>query len=112
MSLWADYIGERLGEHLIEDDCGFIQYYIEGEMCQISEIYVRPELRQKGLASRYADQVREVATAAGCKLLVCYVYPSAVGATEALRAILAYGFKLRATDGPRIMLSYSLEGKG
>lgn len=94
MSLYADYILEREGKLMVEDANGFASFAIANEECYIENIYVVPGKRLSGLASKYADQIVEIAKDKGCKYLTGSVKPSANGSTESMKALLGYGFKL------------------
>ena len=112
MSLYAEYVKERLGETVLEDDYGFISYHIEfgSKVCVINDLYVRPEYRRKGLGTQLGDQALKAARESGCNIILCYIWPSAIGSTEAMMAILGYGFRLKAVEGPRIILTLDLGG--
>jgi GNAT superfamily N-acetyltransferase len=98
MSLYADYVKEREGKFIIEDNLGFAVYTISGEVCYIVDIYVVPDQRKNGLASSYADLIVEAAKEAGCTKLLGSVDPTTNGATASLKVLLAYGFSLSCID--------------
>lgn len=104
MSLWADYHKERLGWETIELEGGFIAYSIALPFCCINEIYVKPDLRNKDIASRLGDQVVLKAKEAGCTHLWSQVSVLANGSTDALKATLAYGFKVSKAQEDRVIL--------
>lgn len=110
MSLYADYVRERLGWETIEVESGFITYSIRPPNASIEEFFVRPEQRGTPLAKRLADTVVSRARAAGAKFLWTNVVPGTNGADYAITMNLKYGFKMHSTtaDG-RILLGLSLE---
>lgn len=108
MSLYADYIKEREGIDTLEVDGGFATYNIEGDSCYIINIYTIPEMRKTGLASQMADQIAGKAKLAGCRYLLGSVDPRTNGATESMKVLLAYGFKLQGLNGPLIFFSKEL----
>lgn len=110
MSLWADYIKERLGHETIEYDWGFITFHVEQDKCFIEDYYVKPAERRSGRAWSLADKVSEIVVARGCNLLVGYVWPGANGSEVSLQGMIKYGFKLHSTEGGRIILTKELGG--
>ncbi len=67
MSLYAEYLKERTYDEIIETDEGFATYRVieEGKAVYIVDIYVTPEARKAGLASKLADQIAEIANSRG-----------------------------------------------
>jgi GNAT superfamily N-acetyltransferase len=111
LSLFGDYIRERLGKEIVETDDGFATYYFpEPGCCYIEDIYVRPEARRTGAGSRLADQVTEIALSKGSDRLIGSVDPKAFGSTDSMKALLAYGFELHGTDGKLIYLKKEIGG--
>lgn len=102
-SLYAQYIEEREGFSIVEDEKGFATYIINEDECYIRDIFVRPEFRKENIASKYADQITEIAKKAGCKNLTGTVIPMANGATTSLKVLLGYGFKLLQATQERII---------
>jgi predicted GNAT family acetyltransferase len=103
-SLFAQYKKEREGIEIIEKEHGFATYYpMEGYM-YIEDIYVVPEKRHTGLASKMADEVAEIAKSAGYSKLLGSVVPSKAGSTIALKALLGYGYKLLAAQSDALWL--------
>lgn len=103
-SLYSEYIQERENKSIVEHDKGFATYKIIGLECYIIDIYVKPEARKEGLASKMADEITEIAKSKGCKILSGSVYPAANGSTESLKVLLAYGFKLHDAQNGMISM--------
>lgn len=109
MSLWGQYIQERLGHLIIEDDFGFISYqFLDGDACFIEDMFVIPEMRQKGRGSALCMQLENVCKSAKIKSLRCSVWPEARNATESMKVILAYGFCLSHITDDLIYFSKEL----
>jgi GNAT superfamily N-acetyltransferase len=110
MSLYADYVRERLGWETIEVESGFITYAIRPPNASVEEFYVDPTQRGTSLAKRLVDQVVIRAREAGAKYLWSAVVPGTAGADSAMLLNLKYGFKLHSTtvDG-RVQLVMNLE---
>ena len=112
MSLYADYVKERLGWRVIEIEAGFICYDIRPPLASVEEIYIRPDQRGKGFASRLADKVVEIAKEEGAHTLFASIIPGVNGAEHSLMTQLKYGFKLHSinADG-KLLLALDLEGR-
>lgn len=98
MSMFYNYTKERAVKDIVENDMGFATFVFNGAECYIEDIYVVPEHRCKGAASKLADIIASVAKDRGCKYLTGSVVPSAKGSTESLKVLLAYGFKLLKSE--------------
>jgi GNAT superfamily N-acetyltransferase len=95
-SLYAAYLEEREGAHVYETERGMVTYSFSGPECYIKEIYVLPEYRKDGQASRMADHVVALAKEHGCTYVTGSVCPRAKSATESLRVLLGYGMRLHS----------------
>lgn len=110
MSLYSRYVEERLGWKTLEEEGGFITYALRLPECSIEEVYVTPDRRGSSLAKRLADQVCEIAQAAGAERVWARVQPGTGGAEHAMRTHLHYGFKLAAVRGNDIILVKEIGG--
>lgn len=108
MSLFSEYVKERGGKEIVESDKGFATYYYIENGCYIEDIYVQPEFRKSGEASRLADQISEIAKSNGCKILYGTVCPQANGSTSSLKVLLAYGFSLDSSINNLVILKKDL----
>ena len=111
VSLYSDYVNERLGETVIEEEWGFISFHVEPALGTVilNDIYIRPEDRKKGRGVELVRKVEQAVKAFGCNTMIGYIWPSANGSTLAMRAALANGFSLHGIEGPGIILKRSLE---
>ena len=93
MSLYGDYVKERLGDFILETDYGFATYrYInDKKTVYVVDLFVIPEMRKKGLASDLTDKIVEIAKKEGATELWGTVSPQAVNPTDSIKALLAYG---------------------
>ncbi len=95
MSLYAEYLAERLGDHIIENEKGFATYrYTDETTVYIVDIYVRPDFRKQGVAGDIADYIMELAKKKGCTKMLGSVVPSAKGSTESIKVLLGYGMSV------------------
>lgn len=104
MTLWADYVTERLGWSVLYEDDGFIAYHIVPPNLSIEELYVRPEARETGLARHFADRVILEGRQQGCTKVWTTVRPGYPGAERAMKIALAYGFRMMRNDGDATIL--------
>lgn len=98
MSLYSDYLNDRGDLNIIEDARSFATYRVIGDECYIQDIYVSPDLRETGLASKLADQIVEIAKNKNCKYLTGSVNTSIKDPTRSIKVLLAYGFKLLRSE--------------
>ncbi len=105
MSLYADYLKERTTDEIIEVDEGFCTFrYLDACTVYIVDIYVKPEARKYGHASKLADVVTEIAKKRGCTSMVGTVQPSAKGSTISLQVLLGYGMSLVSSTADGIVM--------
>jgi GNAT superfamily N-acetyltransferase len=90
MSLYADYIKERLDKNIVETDDGFATFLYLDQHVYIEDIYVVPEKRQAGVAKFLADKVLQQARQKGYKKLLGSVCVGTNGAANSLKTLLAY----------------------
>lgn len=94
MSLFGEYIQERENKGIIESETGFATYKFLNDGVYIEDIYVKPEARKSGEATRLADMICDIAKEKGMTKVFGSVSPSAIGSTASLKVLLAYGFRL------------------
>lgn len=104
MSLYAEYVREREGKFVIENDKGFATYTFVNDGCYIEEIFVVKEHRKSGQAAEFADQIVKIAKEKGFNRLYGTVAPQAHGSTESLKVLLAYGFRLQTSNQNLIVM--------
>ena len=103
-SLYAQYILEREGKHILETERGFATYSILGAEVYVQDIYIKPEHRKSGEAAAMTDCIAIIAKEKGCKVMTGTVCPSTNGSTDSLKALLAYGFRLMKASQDFIVL--------
>lgn len=108
MSLYADYLKERTNDYIIEDDNGFVTYrYLNKDQCYIVDIYVRPEMRKSGYATKLADQIVEIAKKQGCNEILGSVVPSTMNCNINILVLLGYGMQI--CDSSKDMIVFRKE---
>jgi GNAT superfamily N-acetyltransferase len=103
-SLYAKYLIERTHDHIIETDQGFATYrYLNRDQVYIIDIYVLPEFRKMGTASKFADKICEIAKTAGCTELIGSVITTCKGALDSIAVLQAYGMKIDTANNNTII---------
>lgn len=102
-SLYAKYVKERANKECLETEQGFAIYVVWEDGVYIEDIYVLPEFRKSGVASALADEIVLKAKELKKKRIYGSVCPQANGATDSLKILLAYGFKLLSSSPDLIM---------
>lgn len=109
MSLYAEYIAEREGRHILENEYGFMTYiFLPENVCFITDAYVVPEYRKHGLARHFLDNIIVDAKEHGCTKLLATVCIQTNNATDSLKTVLAGGFELKASNNTMIYLERSI----
>ena len=111
-SLYSKYILEREGKETIEiDDRGFCTYIFipEEEACWLADIYVEEGWRRSGLCYKMADMVADIARENKLKWLVGSVDLRSKTATESMKVVLNYGFRVSHMNGNLLMFKKDLE---
>lgn len=94
-SLYAQYLTERTNDKIIEMEEGFVSYrFVDKNAVYIVDIFVKPEFRKQGFASKLADCVAAEARKHGCTSLLGTVDPRTKGSTISLCVLVAYGMKV------------------
>ncbi len=95
MSLFGIYVQETMGFDIIENEKGFITYkFLENDDCYVDHLFIHPGFRQSGEGTALGLQITTLAKDAGCKRLVANVNTKFKYPTQAIKAFLAFGFKI------------------
>jgi GNAT superfamily N-acetyltransferase len=104
MSLYAEYIKEIHGKIVIETDNIFICYSIDKEFFYLEDIYLRPEVRNMGLAKETMEMLIEIAKENKCTKLLGSITLSSKYKDENMMKFLNYGFSLYSVGNNVIFL--------
>lgn len=104
MSLYSSYLTERTYDQIIEHAYGFATYRFLEDRVYIVDIYIRPENRKQGFATKIANEIVDLAKAQGMKKVIGTVCPSAKGSTESLMVLLGYGMRLQSSGQDFIVM--------
>ncbi len=103
MSLYADYVKERLGRGTIETEDGFATFeYLDEDTVYIVDLYVVPEKRKSNIAAKMADKVMEEAIKVGKKFMMGTVDTTTKHAEVSCKVLEAYGMKIYQVVGPTV----------
>lgn len=92
--MYWQYVKERLDLEVLETPEGFALFKVLPEGVYIAEVYVTPEYRKAGIGRFFVNTIAENAKKLGHTKLITSCVPSGKTSDDALRAILAVGFKL------------------
>ncbi len=105
-NLYKNYLKEREGLEVLENELGFCTYkYREDNSCYIQDIYVVPNRRKSGIASQLADTVAKEAKAKGYNILIGSVDFKANLAKQNDQVLKAYGMKPYTVEGSLVYYS-------
>lgn len=90
-SLYAQYIAEREGSGIIENEDGFLVYEIGNGWLFIKDIFVTKEKRNSKLASKMADEAVSKAIEQGVTMMFSHVDIRALNWQESVKFIEKYG---------------------
>lgn len=110
-SHYANYIYEREGKSILEDEFGFATYLFTGEHCYIEDIYVASEHRRGRHATRYLDEISRIALQNGYSKLLGSVNIKLGDPVSSLYGMCYYGFKPISTEKNMIYFEKLLKEK-
>ena len=103
--MYKAYVENQLPNRFVhEDKDGFLTYSIIGNMCILEEVYVKPESRRKGIASKYYDLAYKIALRMECDMLRGSIIIGTNGAEESMKCLFKNGYKLDFNNGNMIYL--------
>lgn len=111
LQLYSAYVKERGGAEVLMDaeGRGFATWRAVGDdAVYLVDIYVIPECRKNGVAASLADRIVAAARDGGAKRLLGSVDSRTSGATDSLKALLAYGMLLERVEGPMLWFTKGL----
>lgn len=103
ISLYGQYIKEKIGRGILETEDGFATFeYPTSEVVYIVDLYVKPEKRKSRVAATLADKIVEEAIKSGRKYLLGSVDLGLKSAEESVKVLLAYGMTLHKEAKPMV----------
>lgn len=105
MSQYANYIREKTGDEIIEWMEGWATYRFlnGGKSVYIIDVYVEPEYRMQGIATKLGDHINSIAKKLGSIEQIGSVVPSNKGSTDSVRSLLNRGFSILSSSNDFIL---------
>lgn len=103
-TLFANYISEREGKRIIEDERGFLIYKIQGDECYLAEGFVREDARGGSAFSDLLRHVYATAQSEGCKVVTANIHLADKGAMRTLKAVLNRGFRVASASSDVLLI--------
>jgi predicted GNAT superfamily acetyltransferase len=108
-TLFANYLLEREGAKILENESGFLIYKITGEECFIKDLCVSKDVRQQSKCRDLIASLSGIAKQAGAKYLTGNIFIKDKGHMVTLIAAHALGFKLVGANNDVLMILKDLE---
>lgn len=104
--MYKQYVEEQLSNRFVyETEHGFLTYNKRDEILQLEEIYIKPESRRKGYASKFYKEAENIGLEMDCKELKGSIIIGTNNSEGSMICLLQNGFKLHYTDGIMIYLN-------
>lgn len=97
-TIYSEYIKERLGQSILENENGFIKYKTNGEEIFIVDMYVKKELQFKGLGHSLLKSLNALAKTLGCKVITANVHLFDENKEKTLQSAFNTGFKIHSSN--------------
>lgn len=108
--MYEAYLKERLGHNVIKSDHGFLVWSEHSSGLVIEELFVKPELRHKGIASQLVSLLEQKAKELDHSKIYGFIWPNITGASQVMLAALKYGFVLFHSQQDKITIMLEVEG--
>ena len=105
--MYKKYIEEQLTNRFVHEAYyGFLTYFHDEQngILQLEEIYIKPEYRRKGFASKLYDKAEEIAIEKHCKELKGSIIIGTKNAEGSMICLLKNGYNFHYTDNIIIYL--------
>ena len=111
VSNYRKYVEEQLPNRFVyENEYGFLTYNINEEVCQLEEIYIKPEYRRQGKASEFYERMEELAIEKNCNTLLGSIIIGTNNAEGSMKCLFKNGFTLSHTKDIVIFLTKKIGG--
>jgi len=106
LSLYGQYIQERLGRGIVETSKGFITFeFPSPEVVYIVDMYIHPKHRRSGTVKKMVDKICEESCKQGRKYLLGSVDTTAKNAEYSIKIMQKYGMVPCKVQEPMIFFS-------
>lgn len=103
ISHYGQYLLEREGISILENEYGFVTYSITDNNCFIYDMFITKEHRLNGNGVKLVNELVGIAKSLKAEYLFCTCIPSTVNSTESMKAILSYNFTLHSSKENEIL---------
>ena len=101
-TLYGKYLLEREGTNIVEKEYGFATYKIEDDYMYIVDVFVDLPYRKSNKTYEMFEELKNIAKNNNISKLLGSVCTNANGATNSIKFLIAYDFKLLHTDNNMI----------
>lgn len=109
-TLYSDYVKERLGADILEDESGFIVYSIKENECFIQDMHIRHVVRNQGYGKALVEQLEEIAKNNKCDVITANVHLWDAGCNNTIAAAIKTGFTLGRAENNVILIIKKIGG--
>ena len=108
-TLYAKYINEREGAHIVETPSGFCTYKIKNQECFIIDLFVAQEARKSGEARRLIELLNSIAHESDCNVITANILLADPGANTTLAASLAIGLSVKRANADVLLITLPIK---
>ncbi len=109
-SLYAQYIKDRENLESIWEEGSFVTYRVLGKELFISDIFVTPNKRKKGLGGKLIHALEVVARSSECEVITANIFLGDQNANSTLSAAMNCGFKVIKSGSDVLLISKDVGG--
>lgn len=102
MSLFGQYIKERVNKEIVENDYGFATYQFVNDGIYIEDVYISPAFRKSGMAVEFEQEITKIAKERGLNKLYTSVAVGTPDCSENLARLIKHGSKLNSANNNTI----------
>lgn len=106
-TLYAQYIKERQGLSILENENGFIIYKLTEQECFIQDMFVQKEYRRAGVGKDLLNRLKDIAC--GCDVILANIWLWDPNCNITLAGALACGFRVNRMNDGFIQIILDLE---
>lgn len=109
-TLYYNYVKDRLGAEILEDDTGFIVYTINNGECFIHEMSVREIVRAQGYGKTLISDLEKIAKENNCHDITANIHLWDKNSSNTLIAALKTGFQVGKANNDVLLIFKNLLG--
>ena len=105
MEFYSEYIKERKGAELFQDEDGFFTYRILGTDFFIDDLYVSKDKRKTGIGKKFSEKIDKMAKDNNCTRNICTVCVRANNYEDSFKFIQKMGYSVDKIEYVLIYMS-------